>query len=121
MAGSQAGECQSYAYSEKTFLLSLKTMVYNMRRPPKYFEDFVNGHFFSCAHDLLKACNAYKNGAPVASLVRGNVKGGEVSNERCSESFKKEVGAFVDTLLLKEFILLGVLGLEPEEEIALRY
>lgn len=52
----------------------------------------------------------------MASLVRGNVKGGEESSERCSESFKKDVGAFVDTLLLKEFILLGVLGLEPEEK-----
>ncbi|KAH0891416.1 hypothetical protein HID58_053845 [Brassica napus] len=49
----------------------------------QYFEDFSYGHFFSCAHDVLKACNAYRNGAPVASL---------------------------------EFILLGVLGLEPEEE-----
>ncbi|KAH0934252.1 hypothetical protein HID58_011369 [Brassica napus] len=49
----------------------------------QYFEDFSYGHFFSCAHDVLKACDAYRNGAPVASL---------------------------------EFILLGVLGLEPEEE-----
>ncbi|KAG2309814.1 hypothetical protein Bca52824_029562 [Brassica carinata] len=116
MAGSQGGESQSKAYSEKTFLLSLKTMVYNMRRPPKYFEDFSYGHFFSCAHDVLKACDAYRNGAPVGSLVRGKVKEGEESSERCSEWFRKDVGAFVDTLLLKEFILLGVLGLEPEEE-----
>ena len=35
LAGSPSGECQSNAYSEKIFLLSLKTMVYNMRRPPK--------------------------------------------------------------------------------------
>ncbi|CAN7001242.1 hypothetical protein IGI04_020398 [Brassica rapa subsp. trilocularis] len=116
LAGSPSGEGQSNAYSEKIFLLSLKTMVYNMRRPPKYFEDFAYGHFLSSAHDVLKACNDYRNGAPVASLVRGNVKGGEESSERCSESFKKDVGAFVDTLLLKEFILLGVLGLEPEEK-----
>ncbi|KAF8083574.1 hypothetical protein N665_0765s0016 [Sinapis alba] len=116
MAGSLGGETQSKAYSEKIFLLSLKTMVYNMRRPPKYFEDFSYGHFFSCAHDVLKACNAYRNGAPVASLVRGKVKEGEESSERCSGWFRKDVGAFVDTLLLKEFILLGVLGLEPEEE-----
>ncbi|XP_018490799.1 probable ubiquitin-conjugating enzyme E2 25 isoform X2 [Raphanus sativus] len=115
-AGSQAGESRSKTYSEKTFLLSLKTMVYNMRRPPKYFEDFSYGHFLSCAHDVLKACYAYRNGAPVASLVRGKVKEGEESSERCSEWFMKDVGDFVDTLLLKEFILLGVLGLEPEQE-----
>ncbi|KAF3531827.1 hypothetical protein DY000_02042978 [Brassica cretica] len=55
-------------------------------------------------------------GAPVASLVRGKVKEGEESSERCSEKFSQDVGTFVDTLLLKEFILLGVLGLEPEED-----
>ncbi|KAJ4893685.1 putative ubiquitin-conjugating enzyme E2 25 [Raphanus sativus] len=110
-AGSQAGESRSKTYSEKTFLLSLKTMVYNMRRPPKYFEDFSYGHFLSCAHDVLKACYAYRNGAPVASLVRGKVKEGEESSERCSEWFMKDVGDFVDTLLLKEFILLGNRGL----------
>ncbi|XP_009135438.1 putative ubiquitin-conjugating enzyme E2 38 [Brassica rapa] len=115
-AGSPSGERQSKAYSENTFLLSLKTMVYNMRRPPKYFEDFSYGHFFSCAHDVLKACNAYRNRAPVASLVRGKVKEGDESNERCSEKFRTDVATFVDTILLKEFILLGVLGLEPEEE-----
>ncbi|KAL0855318.1 hypothetical protein Bca101_060471 [Brassica carinata] len=115
-AGSANGESKSKAYSENTFLLSLKTMVYNMRRPPKYFEDFSYGHFFSCAHDVLKACDAYKNGAPVASLVRGKVKVGEESNERCSKKFREDVATFVDTLLLKEFILLGVLGLEPKEE-----
>ncbi|CAH8391246.1 unnamed protein product [Eruca vesicaria subsp. sativa] len=115
-AGSTAGESQSNLYSENTFLLSLKTMVYNMRRPPKYFEDFTYGHFFSCAHDVLRACTAYRNGALVASLVRGKVKEGEESSERCSEKFRQEVGTIVDTLLLKEFILLGVLGLEPEEE-----
>ncbi|WZY73604.1 hypothetical protein YC2023_005844 [Brassica napus] len=115
-AGSAGGEAQSKAYSENTFLLSLKTMVYNMRRPPKYFEDFSYGHFFSCAHDVLRACTAYRNGAPVASLVRGKVKEGEESSERCSEKFSQDVGITVDTLLLKEFILLGVLGLEPEED-----
>ncbi|KAL0717243.1 hypothetical protein Bca4012_066565 [Brassica carinata] len=83
---------------------------------PPYFEDFSYGHFFSCAHDVLKACDAYRNGAPVASLVRGKVKVGEESNERCSKKFREDVATFVDTLLLKEFILLGVLGLEPKEE-----
>lgn len=65
---------------------------------------------------MLRACTAYRNGAPVASLVRGKVKEGEESSERCSGKFSQDVGTFVDTLLLKEFILLGVLGLEPEED-----
>uniref|UniRef100_A0A1J3I314 E2 ubiquitin-conjugating enzyme n=1 Tax=Noccaea caerulescens TaxID=107243 RepID=A0A1J3I314_NOCCA len=129
-AGSAQGEAQSKHYSENTFLLSLKTMVYTMRRPPKYFENFAYGHFYSCAHDFLKACDAYRNGAPVGSKVKVKVKegdedvkvkeGGEVVVEErsasCSPKFRKDVTNFVETLLLNEFILLGVKGLEPEEE-----
>lgn len=35
MNGSAAGETRSLQYNEDTFLLSLTTMVYMMRRPPK--------------------------------------------------------------------------------------
>lgn len=34
-AGTASGEAHSKAYSENVFLLSLNTMVYSMRRPPK--------------------------------------------------------------------------------------
>ncbi|CAA7029130.1 unnamed protein product [Microthlaspi erraticum] len=131
-AGSAQGEAQSKNYSENTFLLSMKTMVYNMRRPPKYFEFFAYGHFFSCAHDFLKACDAYRNGALVGSKVvkavdkdGSKVKAGDEeeavvveksSSESCSPKFRKDVTTFVETVLLNEFILLGVKGLEPEEE-----
>ncbi|ESQ48431.1 hypothetical protein EUTSA_v10020387mg [Eutrema salsugineum] len=117
-AGTPHGEKMSKDYSEKTFLLSLKTMVYNLRRPPKFFEDFSYGHFFSCAHDVLKACNAYRNGAPVGSVVKGAAVEEDVeeSSESSSKMFRTDVATFVETVLLKEFILLGVLGLEPEEE-----
>ncbi|KAF3505899.1 hypothetical protein F2Q69_00003505 [Brassica cretica] len=102
-SGSPSGESRSKAYSESIFLLSLKIWF------------TTRGDHPSCAHDVLKACDAYRDGAPVASLVRGKVKEGE-SNEKCSEKFRTDVATFVDTILLKEFILLGVLGLEPGEE-----
>lgn len=35
MSGSANGEKQSQQYNENTFFLSLRTMVYTMRRPPK--------------------------------------------------------------------------------------
>lgn len=76
----------------------------------QYFEAFAYGHFFSCAHDVLKACNAYRNGAsPGAQDV-------EESSEGSSMKFRTDVATFVETVLLKEFILLGVLGLEEEGE-----
>ncbi|CAH2053643.1 unnamed protein product [Thlaspi arvense] len=84
---------------------------------PPYFENFSYGHFFSCAHDVLKACNAYRNGAPVGSLVKGVVNDVDDKSEKASSiKFRADVATFVETVLLKEFILLGVLGLEPEEE-----
>ncbi|KAG7577349.1 Ubiquitin-conjugating enzyme/RWD-like [Arabidopsis thaliana x Arabidopsis arenosa] len=115
-AGSAHGENNSKAYSENTLLLSLKTMVYTMRRPPKYFEDFAYGHFFSCAHDVLKACNAYRNGGIPGFLVKGAQDAEENSANSSSKKFRTDVATFVETVLLKEFILLGVLGLEPEGE-----
>ncbi|EOA30131.1 hypothetical protein CARUB_v10013237mg [Capsella rubella] len=114
-AGSVMGEKNSKDYSENTLILSLKTMVYTMRRPPKYFEDFAYGHFYSCAHDVLKACNAYRNGAPPGTLVKG-AQDVEESSQSSSEKFRTDVATFVETVLLKEFILLGVLGLEEEGE-----
>lgn len=35
LGGSEEGEMKSLRYNEDTFILSLKTMVYVMRRPPK--------------------------------------------------------------------------------------
>lgn len=35
MKGSEAGEIQSQQYNESTLILSLKTMGYSIRRPPK--------------------------------------------------------------------------------------
>ncbi|XP_010535106.1 PREDICTED: putative ubiquitin-conjugating enzyme E2 38 isoform X2 [Tarenaya hassleriana] len=105
--GTPLGESHSKAYSENTFILSLKTMVYNMRRPPKHFEDFAYGHFFSRAHDILKACKAYKDGAPVGSLVKGGVQDVEESGPSGSRKFRADVDSFMK-MLLSEFTVLGV-------------
>ncbi|XP_059450345.1 putative ubiquitin-conjugating enzyme E2 38 [Corylus avellana] len=59
------GERRSLAYNENAFILSLKTMIYTLRRPPKQFEDFVASHFRRRARDILAACKAYMEGAPV--------------------------------------------------------
>uniref|UniRef100_A0A5B6YIM9 Putative ubiquitin-conjugating enzyme E2 39 n=1 Tax=Davidia involucrata TaxID=16924 RepID=A0A5B6YIM9_DAVIN len=53
---------KSMAYNENVFVLSCKTMVYLLRRPPKNFEDFVDSHFRDRAHGILTACNAYMDG-----------------------------------------------------------
>ena len=35
MSGSASGEKRSLQYNENTFILSLKTMLYSMKKPPK--------------------------------------------------------------------------------------
>ncbi|XP_015582419.1 probable ubiquitin-conjugating enzyme E2 26 isoform X2 [Ricinus communis] len=107
MNGSAHGEIQSQQYNERTFILSLKTMVYTMRRPPKHFEDFVLGHFHKHAHDILVACKAYMDGAQVGCLVKGGVQDVDEGDKSCSKSFKDSLPGCVD-LLLKEFSLIGV-------------
>uniref|UniRef100_M4F5N7 UBC core domain-containing protein n=1 Tax=Brassica campestris TaxID=3711 RepID=M4F5N7_BRACM len=57
--GTQSGELRSEAYCENIFILSLKMMVYSMRKPPRHVEEFVRSHYFMRAHDIVKACNAY--------------------------------------------------------------
>lgn len=105
MKGSPSGETKSKKYNEDTFILSLRTMVYTMKRPTKYFEDFVVGHFRSHAHDILAACKAYMDGAQVGCLVKGLVQ--DVNgNKSCSQVFKTSLAGFLPTLV-KELTQIG--------------
>ncbi|CAJ2658686.1 unnamed protein product [Trifolium pratense] len=68
--GSEPGKIMSRSYNEDAFIDSLWTMIHVIRRPLKNFEDFVVGHFFIEAHEILRACKAYRKGAQVGSLVK---------------------------------------------------
>ncbi|KAL2496354.1 putative ubiquitin-conjugating enzyme E2 25 [Forsythia ovata] len=99
MSGSASGERCSLAYNEKTFIYSLQTMVYSMRRPPKYFEDFVVGHFCKHSRDILVACKAYMEGAQVGCLVKGGVQDVDEGDKSCSQDFKSNLAGFITTLV----------------------
>ncbi|KAF3442888.1 hypothetical protein FNV43_RR16806 [Rhamnella rubrinervis] len=107
MKGSAAGEVQSQQYNESTLILSLKTMGYSIRRPPKYFEDFVRGHFFNRANDIMVACKAYLNGAQVGSLVKGGVQDVDEGDKSCSKYFKDTLAGVLQ-MLVADFIQIGV-------------
>ncbi|KAJ4865823.1 Nucleotide-diphospho-sugar transferases protein [Raphanus sativus] len=111
--GTTSGEAHSKVYSENVFILSLKTMVYSMRKPPKHFEEFVLSHYFVKALDIVRACNAYKNGAPVGSIVKGGVQGIEETSQSGSKKFRTDVAAFTKTVA-GEFVKLGVKELEEK-------
>ncbi|KAG7595047.1 Ubiquitin-conjugating enzyme/RWD-like [Arabidopsis thaliana x Arabidopsis arenosa] len=105
--GTASGESHSKVYSENVFLLSLKTMVYSMRKPPQHFEEYVQNHFFVRSHDIVKACNAYKAGAPLGSIVKGGVQDLEQASQSGSKKFKTDVASFMQTVV-DEFVKLGV-------------
>ncbi|KAB2615887.1 ubiquitin-conjugating enzyme E2 25 [Pyrus ussuriensis x Pyrus communis] len=105
--GSAAGEKRSEEYNENTFILSLKTMVYSMRRPPKHFEDLVLGHFYNRARDILVACKAYMDGAQVGCLVKGGVQDVDEGDKSCSQRFKTSVADHVP-MIVAEFTRIGV-------------
>ncbi|KAF3593677.1 hypothetical protein DY000_02021661, partial [Brassica cretica] len=113
--GTESGELVSEAYSENIFILSLKTMVYSMRKPPKHFEEFVRSHYFMRAHDIVKACNAYKNGAPLGSMVKGGVQDVSETSKRGSDKFMAEVACFMKTVV-DEFVKLGVKELQEKQK-----
>ncbi|CAL1386346.1 unnamed protein product [Linum trigynum] len=108
--GSAQGEIQSLQYNENTLLLSLKTMVYSMRKLPKHFEDLVKGHFHSRAKDIMVACKAYMSGAQVGCLVKGGIQDLEEGDKSCSQTFKNSLPEHVD-MLKKAFADLGVKNL----------
>ncbi|XP_073061136.1 putative ubiquitin-conjugating enzyme E2 38 [Primulina eburnea] len=95
----QEGERKSNSYNEDVFILSLKTMMYTLRRPPKHFEDLVSGHFHSHAHAILSACRAYMDGALVGSLVNESVPDGTATQNMGSPDFKEAVGRMLNGLV----------------------
>ncbi|KAL8512107.1 hypothetical protein ACS0TY_018530 [Phlomoides rotata] len=97
--GSKSGEEKSLKYNESTFMLSLQTMVYNMRRPPKCFEEFVVGYFRKHAQEILVSCKAYLDGAQVGCLVKGGVQDVDEGDTSCSQGFRKNLARFITTLV----------------------
>lgn len=108
MNGSPMGETESQQYNESVFTLSLRTMVYTIRKPPKHFEDFVVGHFFKRAQDIFGACKAYLEGVQVGHLVNG----GEHNIDACkSQYLSHRLSGYIPTLV-QAFSQIGVKDLE---------
>ncbi|XP_040863161.1 probable ubiquitin-conjugating enzyme E2 25 [Glycine max] len=106
LSNSQYGEISSLKYNEDTFILSLRTMIYIMRRPPKNFKDFVAGNFCSRAHDILVACKAYIDGAQVGCVVKGGAQDVDQGGSSSSVQFRTSLAAFVN-MLVNEFTQVG--------------
>ncbi|XP_020105815.1 probable ubiquitin-conjugating enzyme E2 24 [Ananas comosus] len=87
--GRAEGEKNSVTYNENAFLLSCKSMLYLLNKPPKHFEELVEEHFTSRSRHILLACGAYLNGAQVGHAYESD--DGKASGENpksCSTGFK---------------------------------
>lgn len=108
-AGSATGERNSKKYSEDVFLLSLKTMVYTMRKPPMHYYEIVVGHFCERAQYILKACEAYiEKGVPVGSFTIEAVQ--EVKRKgrkkKCALDFQSNLASHIK-MLVEALIQIG--------------
>ncbi|XP_058754821.1 putative ubiquitin-conjugating enzyme E2 38 [Vicia villosa] len=107
MKGTPNGEMQAQQYNENTFILSLRTMMYTIKKPPKYFEDLVIGHFYSRAHDILASCKAYMNGVQVGCLIKGGVQ--DVNGSKGKQSSAHFISGLAGCMpsLVQEFEKVG--------------
>uniref|UniRef100_M4DZC7 E2 ubiquitin-conjugating enzyme n=1 Tax=Brassica campestris TaxID=3711 RepID=M4DZC7_BRACM len=68
--GRAEGEKNSVSYNENAFLITCKSMISLLRKPPKHFEVLVKDHFTHRAQHVLAACKAYMEGVPVGSSAK---------------------------------------------------
>ncbi|CAL4978787.1 unnamed protein product [Urochloa decumbens] len=94
-AKTTVGEKNSLAYNQTAFVLSCKTMLYSLRKPPKHFETLVARHFHERERAILDACSAYMSGAVVGSSA-GSVA--RYACDKCFADFKKSLTLYTEHL-----------------------
>jgi ubiquitin-conjugating enzyme E2 O len=67
--GTPEGRRNALPYCENAYLLTLRTMLYLLRRPPQGFEEFVKDHFRHRGRFVLKTCEAYLQGCVDGTLM----------------------------------------------------
>ncbi|XP_030467855.2 probable ubiquitin-conjugating enzyme E2 24 [Syzygium oleosum] len=85
--GKTEGERNSVSYNENAFLMTCKSMLYLLRKPPKHFEALVEEHFSNRSDNILYACKEYMKGAPVGFAFGGGEKAQE-TQKGSSTGFK---------------------------------
>ena len=65
-------EMLSKSYNNHIFLLSCRTMLILLRKPPMSFEGFVHKHFCTRARFIVQACRAYIKGCAIVGYYQDN-------------------------------------------------
>ncbi|KAK9287590.1 hypothetical protein L1049_016025 [Liquidambar formosana] len=78
-------------YSEEAFMLSCKTMLFLLQKPPKNFEDFVAQHFLERADVILRACKAYADGHMRVGYYQDDGSSSTSTTVEVSSNFKQSM------------------------------
>ncbi|XP_026378494.1 putative ubiquitin-conjugating enzyme E2 38 [Papaver somniferum] len=98
---------RSLRYNEDVFIMSCKTMLSILKRPPKSFEEFVNQYFRNRASAILVACHAYINGqAEIGGPIITSTAETKITTSLTSFTFKAAAG-FLYPRLVDSFIKNG--------------
>jgi ubiquitin-conjugating enzyme E2 O len=96
--GRAEGEKNSVSYNENAFLVTRKSMLYVLRKPPKHFDVLVEEHFAGRSQSIMLACKSYLEGAPVGcAFDRGEIKHGNSKGN--STGFKIMLGKLFPMLV----------------------
>uniref|UniRef100_A0A0D9WCY7 UBC core domain-containing protein n=1 Tax=Leersia perrieri TaxID=77586 RepID=A0A0D9WCY7_9ORYZ len=102
--GTAEGRRNAVSYAENAFLLTLRSTLCLLRRPPCGFEEIVVGHFRRRGRQVLAACEACR--------VRGvGVAGDGDERVGCSAGFRIALGNVVP-LLVDAFTAIGPEGID---------
>ncbi|KAM0826692.1 hypothetical protein ACQ4PT_068703 [Festuca glaucescens] len=102
LVGKPEGRRNALPYSENAYLLSLRTMLHVLRRPPQGFEEFVKAHFRRQGRFVLTTCDAFLRGCVV-----GNAHATEASKKQpCSAGLKLALANMLP-ILVAAFIEIG--------------
>ncbi|CAK9181812.1 unnamed protein product [Ilex paraguariensis] len=96
--GRAEGEKNSESYNENAFLVSCKSMLYLLRKPPKHFEALVMEHFRHHGRYILLACKTYMEGIPVGCAF-GDTKKEQENPKGSSTGFKIMLGKLFPKLV----------------------
>jgi ubiquitin-conjugating enzyme E2 O len=96
--GKAEGEKNSISYNENAHLMTLKTMIFLMRKPPQHFEGLVEEHFNRRSECILKACKSYMDGFAIGFDI-GDENSKKRNENGSSTGFKIMLGKLLPVLI----------------------
>ncbi|KAM3369244.1 hypothetical protein ACQJBY_017253 [Aegilops geniculata] len=99
LVGTPEGCRNALPYNENAYLLTLRTMLHLLRRPPLGFEEFVRDHFRRRGRFILRACEAYLQGCDVGTLCSDACATKRSSERQCSPGLRFTLANLVPRLV----------------------